>query len=69
MRRETTHQATPESSECFIVDQAFSPSPPSPPRQKAQTATHMKTEKERQLGGGGVREEPNRTMARKPGPL
>jgi hypothetical protein len=64
----------------FIEDQAFSSSSdlsPPPPlttlsRQKAQQATHRKTDKDRQLAnerGRGSGEEPNRMTSRTPGAL
>jgi hypothetical protein len=53
----------------MTIDQAFSPK--NDLVDLARSEKHRKTEKEGQLadGRGGVREEQNHTMARKPGPL
>jgi hypothetical protein len=68
----------PESIEWFIEDQTFSrrtisllPHPLPPLPSGSSTGEHWKTDKQRQLADGrlGVGEEPNQTMARKPGPL
>ncbi len=60
----------------FFAVVFFRPPPPPAPFSKLDPATHRKTEQERQVADGiggkgvrGVREEPNPTTARKPGPL